>query len=275
MDHRISLKSFQLFPIGLGTNRITNTKEARELLGFARDQGINFFDTANIYQDGDSECAIARALHPYAQHLCIATKGGFKKNDDGSYVPEGHPEKLKQNVEDSLKRLQLSHIDLYQLHRIDPKVPLEDSLGMLKALQDMGKIRHIGLSDVSVAQIKQAETITQVASVQNRYNVFERKHEDVVAYCHEQGIIFIPFYPLGSPRHLFPEQGAQMLKLIAAQYQKTPEQVALAWALHRSPQILPIPGTLSKKHVLDNIAALTLELLAEDVSRLDLNSTMP
>lgn len=266
MHSTMSLEPFTLLRMGLGTNRITNTKEAHELLRFACDKGINFFDTANIYQDGESELALAKALKPYAKHLCITTKGGYKKHAPGVYKPEGHPERLKQNLEASLGRLELEHIDLYQLHRIDPEIPLEDSLGMLKDLQLQGKIRNLGLSEVSVAQLEQVLSIVPIVSVQNRYNVLERNHEEVVNYCEKHDLLFIPFFPLGSSRHLLPQALVQLLQRIAKQYGKTHQQIALSWLLHRSPQMLPIPGTLSKQHLLDNIAALTVELSAEDLN---------
>jgi pyridoxine 4-dehydrogenase len=269
MFNTIQLENFTLLRMGLGTNRIRNSSEAHELLRFACEQGINFYDTANIYQDGESELSIAVALKPYSKHLCITTKGGFKKQPSGVYKPEGHPLKLKQNLEASLVHLGLDKIDLYQLHRIDPEVPMEESLGALKELQIEGKIRHIGLSEVSVLQLKKAQSIVQVVSVQNRYNVFERDHDAVIDYCTEEGIVFIPFFPLGSSRHLFPESMMQVLNIIAKQYNHTPQQVALAWLLNRSPYILPIPGTLSKQHVLDNIAALFLELSSQDLKKIE------
>lgn len=265
----IILEPLTLFRLGLGTNRIKNVKEAHELLCFARDKGINFFDTANIYQDGESERGIAAALKPYAKHLCISTKGGFRKDGPGVYTPEGHPDKLKQNLEASLKRLDLDRIELYQLHRIDPNIPMEDSLGTLKDLQQAGKIGHVGLSEVSVTQIEQARRVMPIISIQNRYNVFERNHESVVDYCTQHSLIFLPFFPLGSSRHLFSEHVIQTLKTIGAHYGASPEQVALAWLLHRSPYMLPIPGTLSKQHLSDNIAAASLSLSASHLNTIN------
>jgi pyridoxine 4-dehydrogenase len=262
----IALKEFQLLRMGLGTNRISNTTEAHELLRFACDEGINFIDTANIYQDGDSELAIAKALSSYAKHLCITTKGGYKKHAPGVYKPEGHPEQLKRHVDASLRRLGLEHIDLYQLHRIDPDIPMEDSLGALKQLQTQGKISYLGLSEVTVEQLDQAQTIVPIVSVQNRYNIFERNHEDVVNYCEKHDLVFIPFFPLGSSRHLFPESLVQLLQKIASRYAKTPEQIALSWLLMRSPIMLPIPGTLSKQHLLENIGSLAFTLSTEDLT---------
>jgi pyridoxine 4-dehydrogenase len=269
MHTLITLEPFKIFRIGLGTNRITDTNKAHDLLRFARDQGINFFDTANIYQDGESEKGIASALYPYRKDLCIATKGGFVKTAD-SYVPEGHPEKLKKNLHESLKRLRLERIDLYTLHRIDPNVPLKESLGMLKELQNEGLINHIGLSEVTVAQVKEAQAIIKVASVQNHFNIVSREHEPVLDYCDENKIIFIPFFPLGSARHSFSKSAIDTLSLIAKQYGNTPSQVALAWLLQRSPYMLPIPGTLSKEHVRENIESKSLNLSREDLSKIDL-----
>lgn len=269
MQNTIQLENFTLLRMGLGTNRITNSIEAHALLRFAYDQGIHFYDTANIYQDGESELAIAAALKPYAAHLCIATKGGFRKDAPGVYTPEGHPPKLRENLDASLMRLGVEQIDLYQLHRIDPDVPMEESVGALKDLQSEGKIRYIGLSEVSVSQLEKALSIVQIVSVQNRYNVFERNHEAVVDYCNQQGIVFIAFFPLGSARHLFPTDMLHTLNTIAAQYNKTPQQVALAWLLQRAASLLPIPGTLSTQHLSDNIAALSFMLSAEDVKKIN------
>lgn len=275
MKSTIPLGDLELFRIGLGTNRLTNTKEAHELLKFAQTQGINFFDTANIYQDGESEKSIAQALRPYAKNLCIATKGGYRKDGLDLYIPEGNPQKLKENLENSLRRLQVEQIYLYQLHRVDPLVPMAESLGALNELQSAGKIRYIGLSEVTVSQIEEAMKIVSIQSVQNRYNVLERNHEAVVDFCHNHGIIFIPFFPLGSSRHLFSSGVVEILRDIAKQYERTPEQIALAWLLQRSPYMLPIPGTLSKHHLLDNVNSIALNLSAGDFARIKAFKELP
>jgi pyridoxine 4-dehydrogenase len=268
MAHSLQLGDLTICRMGLGTNRITNSPEAHDLLRSAFKLGINFFDTANIYQDGESELSIAAALKPYAKHLCITTKGGFKKYGVGIYKPEGHPDKLKQNLEESLLRLQLNQIDLYQLHRVDPSIPIEDSLGALKDLQTEGKIRYFGLSEVSIPQIEKAQSIINVMTVQNHYNLFERNNDDVVDYCQQQGIIFIPFFPLGSARHLFSDHLMQTLGSIAKRYHSTSQQIALAWLFKRSSFILPIPGTLSRQHLVDNMSALSIELSPFDLEKL-------
>lgn len=261
----INIQPFKLNPIGLGTNRITNVKEAHDLLRFAVDQGINFIDTANVYQDGESELSIKQALFPYQKNLCIATKAGFKKESQTVYTPEGDPKKLRENLEKSLKRLQLDRIDLFQLHRIDPNVPLEESVGGLKDLQDEGKIRHIGLSEVTVEQIKRAQAIAPIVSVQNRYNVFERNYEDVVNFCENEKIVFIPFFPLGSARNLIPVEKMKILEQVASNHKATAQQVALAWLLNRSSFMLPIPGTLSKQHLSENLSAQSISLSKNEI----------
>lgn len=244
--------------LGLGTNRITDTDAAHQLLKRAVELGVNFIDTAYRYQNGASETAIGNALAPYPEGLVIATKGGWA--EDG-------PEDLRRFLEESLRRLKTDRIDLYQLHRVNPDVPIEDSVSALKQLQDEGKIRHIGLSEVSVEQLQRAQKVVPIASVQNEYNVLERKHETLVDYCTEQSIAFIPWFPLGGLAGGAEKVNALLAEL-AAKYEASPQQLALAWLLKRSPMILPIPGTLLIEHMEDNLRAAAINLSDKDYERL-------
>jgi pyridoxine 4-dehydrogenase len=244
--------------IGLGTNRLTDTDDAHQLLQEAVQLGINFIDTAYRYQGGASETAIGNALAPYDNGVVIATKGGW---DDT------RPEQLRGYLEESLDRLQTKSIALYQLHRVNPNVPIEESVAELKKFQEEGLIKHIGLSEVSVAQIERARSVAPIVSVQNEYNVAIRKHEDIVDYCTEQGIAFIPWFPLGG---LSGDTVAveRLVADLSDKYEATPQQIALAWLLHRSPMMLPIPGTLSIEHLKTNVAAASFDLADEDYERL-------
>jgi pyridoxine 4-dehydrogenase len=244
--------------LGLGTNRITDTDEAHKLLRRAVELGVNFIDTAWRYQNGASETAIGNALAPYGNGLVIATKGGWE---------EDRPEDLRKYLEDSLRRLKLECIDLYQLHRANPNVPIEESVGMLKKFRDEGLIRHIGLSEVSVEQLQRAQKVAPIASVQNQYNVLERKHEALVDYCTEHGVVFIPWFPLGGMAGGAGKVEAKLADL-AKKYNATPQQLALAWLLKRSPVIVPIPGTLSAEHLEQNLRAATIQLGDEDYRQL-------
>jgi pyridoxine 4-dehydrogenase len=248
--------------IGLGTNRITDNPESRSLLLKATEYGINFIDTAHRYTMGVSEAVIGDTLAPYDKGIVIATKGGLKPEG-----PAASPEQLRSDIADSLKRLRVERIDLYQLHRVDPKVPLEDSLHALKELQLEGKIRHIGLSEVSVEQLKQAQNIVNIVSVQNEYNVMIRTHEALVDYCTEQGIAFIPWFPLGGLRG-GAEKVNELLADLAETYDATPQQLAIAWLLKRSPIILPIPGTLSEDHLIANLESARITLSDADYKQL-------
>jgi pyridoxine 4-dehydrogenase len=252
--------------LGFGAMRITghgiwgepqNPEEARRVLKRVVELGVNFIDTADAYGPEVSERLIAETLSPYAKDLVIATKGGLTRQGPGQWAPVGRPEYLRQCVEMSLRRLRLERIDLYQLHRIDAKVPAEETLGALKDLQSAGKIRHIGLSEVSVAEIENARKIVSVASVQNLYNLGDRKHEDVVNYCEQNGIAFIPWYPVASGKLAQPG-GA--LDETAKKNNVTLAQVAIAWLLHRSPVILPIPGTSSVQHLEENVASANVRI---------------
>jgi len=236
----------------------------RKLLVRAFELGHNFFDTADSYGPAVSERLIAEALHPYPAGLVIGTKGGFTRPDRG-WTPDGRPEHLRRALEGSLKRLRLERIDLYQFHTPDPKVPFADSFGALADLQTAGKIRHLGISSVSVRQLEQARGIAPVVSVQNRYNIEDRAADDVLAACEKAGIAFIPWYPLGAGHAL----RSAKVKDVAARHGATPSQVALAWLLARSPVMLPIPGTCSIAHLEENAAAANLKLSAADVAELE------
>ena len=260
--------------LGFGAMRITgdgiwgepaNRAEAVRVLRRAVELGIDFIDTADSYGPEVSEEIIAEALYPYPSGLVIATKGGFERTGPNKWVENGKPDHLRSVCEGSLRRLRLDRIDLYQLHRIDPKVPAEDQLGALKALQAQGKIRHIGLSEVNVKQIQSAQKIVPVVSVQNRYSLSDRGSEEVLKYCEHEGIGFIPWFPLAAGRL----SGANSpITRVAAQLKATPSQVALAWLLSRSSVILPIPGTSSVKHLEENVAAGELKLDENEIREL-------
>jgi pyridoxine 4-dehydrogenase len=230
---------------------------ARAVLRRAVELGINFMDTADSYGPEVSERVVAEALHPYPKGLVIATKVGLTRPSPGEWVPLGRAEYVRQQAELSLRRLKRDCIDLYQLHRIDPKVPLEETLGAFKKLQEAGKIRHIGLSEVTVEEIKKARKIVTVVSVQNLYNLGDRKHEDVVDYCEKEKIGFIPWFPMAAGELARPG-GA--LDAASKKHGVSISQLALAWLLHRSPVMLPIPGTGSVRHLEENTAAASLKL---------------
>ena len=252
--------------LGFGTMRLTgpgvwgepaDRAEAVRVLRRAVDLGVTFIDTADSYGPFTAEQLIREALHPYAEDLVIATKGGLTRQGPGAWLPVGRPEYLRQQVELSLRHLGLERIDLYQLHRIDPQVPLADQLGALAELRDAGKIRHIGLSEVSVAELEEARAITEIVSVQNMYNLAERKSEDVLHYAEANGIGFIPWFPIATGQLARP---GGPLDTVAKEYDATPSQLALAWLLRRSPALLPIPGTSSVAHVEENISAARIRL---------------
>src|ERR1700736_4916297 len=261
--------------LGFGAMRITgdgiwgepaDRAEAVGVLRRAVELGINFIDTADSYGPGVSEEIIAEALHPYPTGLVIATKGGFDRPGPNQWVENGKPEHLISACEGSLRRLRLDRIDLYQLHRIDPEVPAEDQLGTLKDLQSQGKIKHIGLSEVSVRQIQHARTIVPIVSVQNRYSVTDRGSEDVLDYCEKEKMAFIPWFPLAAGRVSGPDSPVSR---VAAQLHASPSQIALAWLLARSPVMLPIPGTSKVKHLEENVAAGELKIDASAIREQD------
>jgi pyridoxine 4-dehydrogenase len=236
-----------------------------KLLARAFELGHNFFDTADSYGPDVSEILIAEALHPYPKELVIGTKGGLTRPSRHRWDENGRPEHLRRAVEGSLKRLRLERIDLYQLHAPDPRVPYADSLGTLAELQRAGKIRHLGVSNVTVKQLEEARRIAPIVSVQNEYHIENRESDGVLAACEKAGIAFIPWYPLGAGRAL----RSARVKRVAAALGATPAQVAIAWLLARSPVMLPIPGTCSIAHLEENAAAARLVLSAEDLSALD------
>jgi pyridoxine 4-dehydrogenase len=252
--------------LGFGAMRITgdgiwgppsDRAECIRVLRRAVELGIDFIDTADSYGPGVSEEIIAEALHPYPANLVIATKGGYERPGPNRWVENGKPEHLRSACEGSLRRLRLERIDLYQLHRIDPKVPADDQLGTLKALQAEGKIKHIGLSEVSVSQIQHAQTIVPIVSVQNRYSLADRGSEDVLKYCEKEKMAFIPWFPLAAGKL---SGGSSPVQRVAEQLKATPSQVALAWLLSRSLVMLPIPGTSKVKHLEENVAAAGLKI---------------
>jgi pyridoxine 4-dehydrogenase len=264
-----------VYRMGFGTMRLTGKgvwgepddhDNAIAVLRRAVELGITLFDTADSYGPEVAERLTAEALHPYPDGLLIATKAGFQRPGPGRWEEDGRPEHLKEACEGSLKRLKLDRIDLFQLHRIDPKVAVEDQIGALRELQNEGKIRHIGLSEVSVEQIETVRKMATVVSVQNRYNLTDRKSEDVLEYCTRENIGFIPWFPLATGE-LAESKGvlAQVAKRLGAY----PAQIALAWLLKKSPVVLPIPGTSSIQHLEENTAAATLELGDATMKELD------
>jgi pyridoxine 4-dehydrogenase len=252
--------------LGFGAMRITgegiwgwppDRNNALKVLKSAVELGVNLIDTADAYGPETSELLISEALHPYPKGLVIATKGGLTRPGPSQWVPNGRPEHLKQAVEMSLKRLRLERIDLYQLHTIDPRVPLEASLGALKEMQDAGKIRHVGLSNVSPEEIVRARKILPIVSVQNQYNIEDRKWEKTLIYCEKESLGFMPWSPIGGARGLKPDNA---LERAAKAHNASVVQVAIAWLLQRSPVMLPIPGTSSIAHLEENVAAAKLKL---------------
>lgn len=261
--------------LGFGAMRLTgegiwgwpsDRENAIKVLKRAVDLGVDLIDTADAYGPEVSEQLIAKALHPYPKELVIATKGGLTRPGPGQWEPNGRPDYLKHCVENSLKRLRLDRIDLYQLHRIDPRVPAEESLGALKEMQAAGKIRHIGLSEVSPDEIEKARKVVPIVTVQNRYNISDRKWENTLKYCEREKLGFMPWAPVAGGRGF---KSANALDAIARQHGVSTYQVALAWLLHRSPVMLPIPGTASIEHLEDNIGAASLKLSPEEWKTLD------
>ncbi|MBY8872697.1 aldo/keto reductase [Micromonospora sp. PLK6-60] len=239
--------------------------EAVRVLRRAYELGVTFIDTADSYGPFVSELLIKKALHPYADDLVIATKAGLTRSGPGDWRPVGRPEYLRQQCELSLRHLGLEAIGLYQLHRIDAKVPLEDQLGELALLKQEGKIRHIGLSEVSVAQIDAARKVTPIVSVQNLYNLADRSAEDVVSYCERDDLAFIPWFPIATGNLAKP---GGPLDAISTEHGATPAQLALAWLLRRSPVMLPIPGTSSVAHLEENVAAAEVQLTDDEYEAL-------
>jgi len=261
--------------LGFGAMRITgegvwgepdDLGGAHAVLRRAVELGVSFIDTADSYGPEVSERLIAEALHPYPEALVIATKGGFTRPGPGNWRADGRPESLKAACEGSLRRLRRDRIDLYQLHTVDGRVPIEESVGALAELQLEGKIRHVGLSNVDGAQLAAAREIVEVVSVQNRYSLSDRANEDVLETCERDGLAFIPWFPLGSGSLARP---GGPLDQIAADLDAAPAQIAVAWLLRRSPAIVPIPGTSSVAHLEENVAAAGLELGDEQFAALE------
>src|SRR5438874_11500820 len=255
--------------LGFGAMRITgegiwgwppDRQNALKVLRRAVELGVNLTDTADAYGPETSELLIAEALHPYPKGLVIATKGGLTRPGRGQWEPNGRPDYLKACVDKSLKRLKLERIDLYQLHRIDSKVPAEESLGALKEAQQAGKIRHVGLSEVSPAEIERARKVLPIVSIQNRYNFEDRKWESALGYCEKENLAFLPWSPVGGNGGL----SGSALDTVAKAHKATVYQVALAWLLQRSPVMLPIPGTQNLQHLEDNCAAAKLKLTPDE-----------
>jgi aryl-alcohol dehydrogenase-like predicted oxidoreductase len=260
--------------LGFGAMRITgqgiwgppdDPEEAKRLLRRVVELGIDLIDTADSYGPEVSELLIAEALHPYPDGLVIATKGGLRRSGPGQWPRDARPERLKECCEASLRRLKLDRIDLYQLHSPDPKVPYGDSVGALRELQDEGKIRHVGISNVSLEQLAEARAIVEVVTVQNRYNLEDRRSEDVLEACEREQIGFLPWVPLATGR--LAEPGGP-LDRIARERDATPAQIALSWLLARSPVMLPIPGTAQIEHLEENLAATRIELPADEVAEI-------
>jgi pyridoxine 4-dehydrogenase len=261
--------------LGFGAMRITGNgiwgppddpEEARRLLRRVVELGVNLIDTADSYGPEVSENLIADALYPYPDGLVIATKGGLRRSGPGQWPRDGRPEHLKEACEASLRRLRLERIDLYQLHSPDPQVPFEDSIGALKELQDEGKVRHIGVSNVSRDELERARALVDVVTVQNRYNLTDRHSESLLEECERDGIGFIPWFPLAIGE-LARADGP--LDDLARRHGAAPGQLAIAWLLARSPVMLPIPGTGSVEHLEENVAAASIELAPEEVERLE------
>jgi len=261
--------------LGFGAMRITGAgvwgqpadrDEAKAVLRRAVELGVNFIDTADSYGPRVSEELIGEALHPYPDDLVIATKGGLVRPGPGEWTPNGRPEHLIEACEGSLRRLKLDQIPLYQFHRVDPAVPLEESIGALVTLQEQGKIRHIGLSNVNESQLRRAQRLTPIVSIQNRYNIDDRQSESMVDLCEQEQMVFLPWAPMQDL------EANRPVHQLAERYDVQPRQIVLAWLLARSPSILPIPGTGSVAHLEDNVAAVALRLTPTEVASLTANS---
>lgn len=260
--------------LGYGAMRITgkgiwgppkDKAEAIRVLQKAVELGVDFIDTADSYGPNVSEELIAEALYPYKNGLVIATKGGLTRTGPDQWPINSSPEHLKEALEGSLKRLKLEQIDLYQLHRIDPNVPFEDTLEFLKKAQQEGKIKHIGLSEVNIENIKKAQEFVEIVSVQNMYSVDNRKWEAELLYCAENKIAFIPWFPLNGGN----EEGMKKIKVLAEKKNATIQQIALSWLLHHSPNILLIPGTSSVAHLEENMKTASVELTEDDLKEME------
>jgi pyridoxine 4-dehydrogenase len=262
-----------VYRLGFGAMRLTgpgiwgppkDKQESIAVLRRAVELGVNFIDTADSYGPNVSEELIAEALYPYPQGLVIATKGGLLRPGPGIWNRDGRPEHLREALEGSLRRLRLERIDIYQYHRVDPNVPLEDSVGELARLREQGKIRHVALSNVDADQLARARKIVPIVTVQNRYNLTDHESEQMVDICERENIGFIPWAPLGGDSLA----SVETLNQIARRHHATPHQIALAWLLKRSRVMLPIPGTASLKHLEENVASATIQLSDEEFAAL-------
>jgi pyridoxine 4-dehydrogenase len=258
--------------MGFGAMRVTGDgiwgppadhNEAKAVLRRAVELGVTFIDTADSYGPQVSEELIAEALYPYPESLVIATKGGLERTGPGMWPANGRPEHLIEACEGSLRRLRLDQIPLYQFHRPDPQVPLEDSIGALVSLKEQGKIRHIGVSNFTEDQVRRAQRLTPIVSIQNRYNVADRRSETVIDLCEQERMVFLPWAPIQDL------EGNQAVTELAKRYDATPHQIVLAWLMARSPAMLPIPGTGSVKHLEENIAAAALKLTPDEVASIN------
>jgi aryl-alcohol dehydrogenase-like predicted oxidoreductase len=265
----------EIHRLGYGAMRITgkgiwgepdDREAAKKVLQRAVELGVDFIDTADSYGPAVSERLIGEALAPYAKGTVIATKAGLTRQGENKWLPVGRPEYLTQQVEMSLRWLRLERLDLWQLHRIDAKVPVEESLGAIKELQEAGKIRFVGLSEVTVEQIEQARKVVDIVSVQNEYNIGNRKSEKVLEYCEREGIAFIPWFPVAAGKLAAP---GGKLDEMAQKHGATVSQLSLAWLLHRSPMMLPIPGTSSIAHLEENLKASDVVLSEAEMVELE------
>ncbi len=259
MNNIIRIGEYNVNRIGLGTNRLRENNETRNLLKRAIELGITFIDTANIYQSGESEKTIGNVLSPYPKDLVISTKGGMVPGSETN----NEPEYLEKTLNESLKRLKTDCITLYHIHRLSPKTPIETTMEFLNKMKKEGKIKYIGLSEVTIEQIEEARKTGEVNSVQNNYSLAERKHDKVVDYCEKNNIIFIPFFPRRTD-----ERSKKETERIAKKYNAKPAQILLAWLLKRSKIMLPIPGTLSINHLEENFKALDINLSEQDYEAL-------
>ena len=273
MSNAIAIGDLTVNRLGLGAMRVIDNDDiwgepkdranSLKVLRRAVELGVNFFDTAESYGPQTNETLIAEALYPYPKGFVVATKCGLARPTTDRWDADCRPAKLRQDLEGSLKRLRLERIDLYQLHTVDPKVPLEVSVGALADMQREGKVRHIGLSNVTVKQLERARGIAPIVSVQNRYSFADRGSESVLQHCEKNGIAFLPWYPLGDGSAL----RLSKVKKLSERLKASPAQVAIAWLLKKSPVMLPIPGTGNLAHLEENVAAATLQLSREDFAQ--------
>ena len=261
--NRLGYGAMQLTGFGV-YGEVEDRENAKKVLQAAVNSGVNFIDTAEAYGPKFNESLIADALHPYKPGLVIATKGGFNRTGPNQWIPNGDPEYIRQNIEGSLQRLNVDCIDLWQLHRIDPNFPVEETLAPVLEAVKAGKIKYVGLSEVTIEQIEQAEKVVPIVSVQNMYNLSKRQWENIVDYTAQRGMAFIPWFPLASG----PDSMADKISSIAAKHNATTAQIALAWLLKRSPNILLIPGTKSVTHLNENLKAIDIELSEEEFEEL-------